>query len=407
MSCYINIKSWSGPDVPAAAARLAKLFKMPADRANDIVENLSNGISWQFEEAISDGQGRQAAQFLTGLGFDVAAHPIGTPAPAAPTAEHSESPAVASAKGSTVLGFYGKGGELFGIFIVNLALTVVTLGVYRFWAKTKVRNYLWSHVSFLGSRFGYHGTGKELMIGFMKFSLIIFGVAAVVGILQVTAPVIGQGVGAVLSVAIGIAVPAFMVGAWRYRLSRTSLRGIRFSFRGLRKSAVWLFFKGGLLSFFTLGLYTPFFDMQRQKFWRNNSWFGNQTFEFSGEGRDIFKQFLLALVLTIPTLGINWFWYLASVQRYSWSHTRLMGAGFQFTASGKQLCFLQMGNLLLIALTLGIAFPWVTVRNMNFMSRHLSYEGGDRFDKALQDMQESGAIGEEALDAFDIPIDVG
>ncbi len=403
MSCYINIKHWSGPDVPEAAASLAKLFKMPADQANNIVENLSQGISWQFDQTVSDGQCRQATQFLTGKGFDVATHPVGTAVPA----ERADTPAAAPAKGSTVLGFYGKGGELFGIFIVNLALTVVTLGVYRFWAKTKVRNYLWSHVSFLGSRFGYHGTGKELMIGFSKFFGMVFGVIVIVGILQVTVPVIGQVVGAILSIVVGTVVPAFMVGAWRYRLSRTSLRGIRFSFRGARKTAVWLFLKGGLLSFLTLGLYTPFFEMHRQKFWRNNSWFGNQAFDFSGEGRDLFKQFLLAIVLTVPTLGFNWFWYLAYVQRYSWSRTRLMGAGFQFTATGKQFFFLQMGNLFLIALTLGIAFPWVAVRNMNFMARHLTYEGGDGFDKALQDMQESGAIGEEALDAFDIPIDVG
>ena len=51
--------------------------------------------------------------------------------------------------------------------MVNLLLTIVTLGIYRFWAKTRIRRYLWSQTEFLGDRFEYTGTGKELLIGFL------------------------------------------------------------------------------------------------------------------------------------------------------------------------------------------------------------------------------------------------
>ena len=44
----------------------------------------------------------------------------------------------------THLLFHGSGGSLFGIHVVNVLLTLVTLGVYYFWAKTRVRVYLMS-----------------------------------------------------------------------------------------------------------------------------------------------------------------------------------------------------------------------------------------------------------------------
>lgn len=61
----------------------------------------------------------------------------------------------------------GRLGELYVLFIKNLLLTIITLGIYRFWAKTRVRRYLWSHTSLFGDRFEYTGTGKELFLGFL------------------------------------------------------------------------------------------------------------------------------------------------------------------------------------------------------------------------------------------------
>src|SRR5512136_2988347 len=40
------------------------------------------------------------------------------------------------------LSFHGKSGELFLIYLVNMFLSLVTLGIYYFWGKVKIRNYL-------------------------------------------------------------------------------------------------------------------------------------------------------------------------------------------------------------------------------------------------------------------------
>src|SRR5579862_8314606 len=75
-------------------------------------------------------------------------------------------------------------GAFFGLFYLNLLLTVLTLGIYRFWAKTKMRRLVWRHVIVAGEGFEYTGTGKELLIGFLKALLVLFPPLLVLGIVR-------------------------------------------------------------------------------------------------------------------------------------------------------------------------------------------------------------------------------
>src|SRR5262245_45606606 len=130
--------------------------------------------------------------------------------------------------------FYGEGGTLFGIHIVNLFLGLITLGIYLFWGRVNVRKYIWGQIEVDGDRLSYHGTGKETFLGWLK-ALAIFGIPYV--LLQQGPRLAGAGplligVGALLSVIlIVIFVPMAIVGTRRYRLSRTAWRNIRLSFR--------------------------------------------------------------------------------------------------------------------------------------------------------------------------------
>ncbi|MDH5643397.1 MAG: DUF898 family protein, partial [Gemmatimonadota bacterium] len=71
--------------------------------------------------------------------------------------------------------FHGTGGSLFGIHLVNALLTIVTFGLYYYWAKVRVRCYLFSQAEFAGDRFAYHGNARELIIGAVKAALV-FGI---------------------------------------------------------------------------------------------------------------------------------------------------------------------------------------------------------------------------------------
>ncbi|HTB33618.1 MAG TPA: DUF898 family protein, partial [bacterium] len=71
--------------------------------------------------------------------------------------------------------YLGDAGTLFGIQVVNLFLTICTLGIYHFWGKTRLRKYLWGQLEFEGDRFSYHGTAQEILRGWVKAALV-FGV---------------------------------------------------------------------------------------------------------------------------------------------------------------------------------------------------------------------------------------
>lgn len=100
----------------------------------------------------------------------------------------STPPAAVSPRSS--MRYHGISGELFGIFLDNIVLTVLTLGIYRFWGKTRTRRDTIGHIEAFGDRFEYSGTGGELFFGFLKallvfVPLILLFIGAVVGITMV------------------------------------------------------------------------------------------------------------------------------------------------------------------------------------------------------------------------------
>jgi uncharacterized membrane protein YjgN (DUF898 family) len=217
----------------------------------------------------------------------------------------------------------------------------------------------------------------------------------------------GELVSDLISLVIIAVLPALMVRAWRYRLSRTAWRNIRFSFQGKAKDALVLYFIGSALTVVTLGLYWPFFKMKTEKFWRENSWFGDVQFSFSGVGKEFFKKFLLAVILTPLTLGFYLFWFTADLKRYLWSHSHIGGATFHFPITGKAYMNLKVGNFFIILFTLGLGYPWVVIRNRKFVADNMTLVGNIELNRIVQEMEDSGAFGEEALDALDVPIEIG
>ena len=295
------------------------------------------------------------------------------------------------------LSFHGVGGSLFGIHIVNVFLTIVTLGVFYFWGKARVRRYLWSQTAIAGDRFAFHGTGREMLLGFLK-AVLIFAVPLIALSIVYNSPSVWGVVRALayfLAYVIGtVFYPLAIVGARRYRLSRSSWRGIRFSFRGSGKEFIRLFFVQSLLTGVTLGLWYPVFDTKRYAFLTSNSWFGNRRFDFDGSSFQLFKSFLLALILTPFTLGLCWFWYVAKKRRFFWGHTTFGAARYQYAATGGAILLLMLLNLIIIVATLGLGWPWAKVRSARFLARNLTLVGPLELESIQQDAQAASATGE-------------
>lgn len=307
------------------------------------------------------------------------------------------------------LSFHGLGGTLFGIQIVNVFLTLVTFGIYFFWGKVRTRNYLFGQTAFKEDRFAYHGTGMELFIGSMKAFLILGSMSA---LLQ-SAPLLpGGAVVRASAFIIGylgfmLFIPVAVVGSLRYRLSRTSWRGIRLSFRGPIKAFIKIFISGSFLIGLTFGLYYPIFHARKHAFLISHAYFGTLPFGFDGEGKDLFPSFFLALLLTIPTLGICWFWFMAKRHRYYWSHTTLGSAKFRSTVTGSRLFLLSFTNLLLLIVSLGFAWSWTIIRKVQFNCSNLLLEGGLDMEAIRQDAQPASATGEGLGSLLELETDFG
>ncbi len=304
--------------------------------------------------------------------------------------------------GTRRLAHHGRGGELFVVFVVNLLLRIVTLGLYHFWAKTRVRRYLWTQTSFDGERLEYTGTGLELFVGFLKAMVVLVGgavlVTAALSELEVLA------VPLVLALYLGFPVLAgfALYGARRYRLTRTRLRGIRFGLDGSGWDHGLKMLGYGLLAVLTLGLYTPYMRMKLTGNLYNNTRFGSQPFTFDGHGGDLFGRFLLAVLLTLPTLGLVWVWYQAAEFRYTLSRLRVGDLSFELAESDMSLAWFFFTNTLIVVLTLGLGLPWVMVRTLRHLGEQMVITGQLDYAAIRQAQEESEAMGEGLAEALDL-----
>ncbi|MBL4615471.1 MAG: DUF898 family protein, partial [Magnetovibrio sp.] len=167
-------------------------------------------------------------------------------------------------------------GPLFKIVLTNLALTILTLGIYRFWAKTRLRRYLWNHVEIMGDRLEYTGTGKELFLGFIfVFALILlplFGGIAALNAYLVDDHEAQSIVGGVQMILIIFLFGAAFYRARRYRLTRTHWRGIYGNQTGSALRYGLMGLASYVVSLATLGLAWPACSVWLKKYEMSHTW---------------------------------------------------------------------------------------------------------------------------------------
>ncbi|MGB0683603.1 MAG: YjgN family protein [Magnetovibrionaceae bacterium] len=192
--------------------------------------------------------------------------------------------------------YHGRFPDLFVLLFKTGILTLLTIGIYRFWAKTRVRRYLWDSVEIDGSRFEYTGTGKELFVGFL---IAVCALVPLVLGLNFLASLLANSVGfpplALLSwVPIGWVILFAAFRLWRYRLSRTSWRGVCFRIQGKATSFANYAALQYLLVPLTLGLYLPWADAKAWRYRIERTSFGSQGLSFEGDPKKILLPWLVA-----------------------------------------------------------------------------------------------------------------
>jgi len=304
--------------------------------------------------------------------------------------------------------FSGTAGGLFPIVLINALLTLVTLGFYRFWARTRVRRYLWANLRLLDDPFEYTGRGRELLIGFIVVVFVILIPLAVLtqwlfwlgheGRLE-DADTLSTGLGVISVFLFGVAV----YRARRYRLSRTRWRGIRLAQGGssLMYGLFYLVLSG--LNLVSLGWTVP---MAQAELWSreiDNSWLGNARFRFDGTARAIYGRFALVWFTLLPSLGLSYAWYVSARMRHFAQATSLDDFRFSFDVTGGEILRFWLANTALLLVTLGLATPFVQLRKVRFLARHLVVASApEALDHVLQSRAQAPRLGEGLAEAFDI-----
>lgn len=189
------------------------------------------------------------------------------------------------------LAFKGKGGDLFAVLIVNWLLTMVTLGLYYPWAKVRRLKYYYEHTELDGHPFHFHGTGREMFIGFIKavgLLVLLYGAFFGLAMLQEAwASVLGF---LVLFGGLLLLLPLIIHGTYRYRMSRSSWRGIHFGYRGDRNELYRICLRDGLLTLVTLGIYGSWFTINLRNYVMSHVRWGSSQFAYKGDGLSLFPD---------------------------------------------------------------------------------------------------------------------
>lgn len=315
--------------------------------------------------------------------------------------------------------FYGDGTEYFRIWIVNVLLTIVTLGIYSAWAKVRNAQYFYGHTEVSESRFAYHA--KPLTI--LKGRLIAVFLFVVYSIVSETAPMIGG----VLALLFIIALPWIVVRSLRFNMRMTSWRNIRFGFDGdVWPAAIAFIFwpLAGLLSF---GLLMPLSLYKQQEYIINNTRYGTAGFSFNRCMKDFYMiyvfaflillgagivgglvgmvvQPLSALIILAAYLYIFVFIAVRSAN-LKYNNSELRAGDFTFYSDWDDASYFKLFfvNSLLTLLTLGFYYPWAKVRTANYKAEHLELEAHTDLNGFLAGQAEQvSALGEEMGDVFDV-----
>lgn len=299
------------------------------------------------------------------------------------------------------------GGEFLGTYVVGLLLTLVTLGIYHFWLKTDIRRYLWGRVEADDDPFEYTGTGGELFKGFLiAVFLVILPVSLVLQLVVGPMLVTNLFVGGILATLFALfnlwlaGVAFFSVR--RYRLTRTRWRGIRANQRGSRAGYGLRFALAWIVNLVTLGLALPATRLALTRYELGNMEIGNRDVTFGPARSSVYPTFLLCWLLLLPTLGLSWFWFQARWYRHVAERVRFGPLAFRFRATGGQLAWLAIGNMLIMVFTFGLLAPFTWARTLRIAVDNLSIDG--RLEPAWLS-QNQGAVpstGEGLFDALDL-----
>jgi uncharacterized membrane protein YjgN (DUF898 family) len=354
--------------------------------------------------------------------------------------------------------FSGSGKEYFRIWIVNLFLTVATLGIYSAWAKVRRLQYFDRNTHLAGAVFDFLGDPKAILRGRVLAVVMLTAYHYAFGF--------SRTFGVTVIALLLLAMPFLLRSALRFRLHNTQYRGLNFEFTGSAAGAYLSYLPpmlafllpSALLAVDPTGMSTvaasllylgwPLMHGAMKGYQHRHLQFGGAASTYTVPARRFFKPYLvsgLVLIGTMILLGViaaiaisalpkhadgaqgsaaAWLPILASlvgayimylligpyiqvrIANLAWSNTTFPGVEIRSTMSARAFARLQTVNVLLTLLTLGLFRPFAVVRIYRFRLANLTLHASAGFEQVVADAarKRNGATGDGVADFFGIDL---
>lgn len=193
--------------------------------------------------------------------------------------------------------FRGNASEYFGIWIVNILLTIITFGIYSAWAKVRRLRYFRGNTYLDGHSFDYHARGLQIFLG----RFILFIVLSIINVITTVYPLLG----AVTPFVFLAILPWFVVRSLKFNARVTSYRNIRFDFLGKPWGAFVSIVLASLVSAFSLGILAPFASRWSYRYILNNLRYGDRSFETDPKVGAIYRGWIVPALMVVMGLLLS------------------------------------------------------------------------------------------------------
>ena len=341
----------------------------------------------------------------------------------------------------------------------------MTLTIYRFWGRVRLRRYLWERMEFQGDRFEWTGTGGEMFRAFLIAAAVLLALALPLTLLQLLAPQAFAEISMVQTLyLIALLFLGFAASFWalRYRLSRTRWRGIRGALSGSGWAYAFRAFGWMLLSLVTLTLTKPLSDVALARYRIDRLSIGDAVARCTASAGAVYRRYIAAwavawvatAALAAVFVGLLWasivmlvataaqieagagpdlpkevitaalvsalaaggvayllvvlIWilcflsYSATLIRHVAATTEVAGLRFALTFRTVSLLRLTLGNFFITVFTLGFGLPIVLDRKARFLARHLEVQGALDGAAIGQSSDRGPKRGEGLVDLLDL-----
>lgn len=312
--------------------------------------------------------------------------------------------------------FKGDGFEYFKIWIVNIVLTIVTLGIYSAWATVRNKRYLYSNTYVDGTSFSF--LAEPLTI--LKARLIAVAVFILISLLGAINPAFSV----MFSLALIVAIPFFINQSLAFKMRNTAYKNIQFRFSASYGEAFKAIYLWPLLGLLSLGILYPQVILRGVQYRANNTAYGTTNFLFNGTFKDYAIVLLTAVGLGIAAaiivaaigqpLGavISLLAYLGVIAYVIVATSNLLYMRLQLKEHGFDSNMTVLGysktmliNIVLIVLTLGLYLPAAQIRMLKYVTSCITVNAnGSLDDFAAAEQENVTAFGEEFGQVMDFGV---